>query len=393
MPKASNEQKAMMDILDFIHFNNVYTSQFLSNEDRNIYEMVISDVLEAVKKIEMEVSIKDAVVHYFLCGLEIALSGDDIKYIDTSRENDNVSDEVLDAVLKRKKEILFAFISCMVSDYGVDKDSFINNLNDLIKKYDEVNIPATVSFRLAVNVNSIIHPLDHLHFYRYVNYVGIAKCAKIHENSNDEISENAFLRVGLIMEFEIFRNYAYHCINPGRMNEITIKIPAKDVSDEVRRQLIDSYIHLIESVASNHGVLFNFKSINSNNEKKVLILLKNVSDFFRHKRIFHGTIAKWPGTWGAFLMELLKQEDPRRAIYCESDNSNCVSEKASEIMSDLKFTVSARTLYLRYSSFQRKELKVIRNYRTLLSQVPYTPSWDGENYIYKIAVSTLQAIE
>lgn len=83
-------------------------------------------------------------------------------------------------------------------------------------------------------------------------------------------------------------------------------------------------------------------------------------------------------------MELLRQEDSRRAIYCENDNSNCVSEEASEMMSSLNFKVSARTLYLRYNSFKRKELKLINDYRYLLSQAPYTPSWDGESYLYKI---------
>ncbi|THF92587.1 hypothetical protein E5E93_03050 [Escherichia coli] len=106
------------------------------------------------------------------------------------------------------------------------------------------------------------------------------------------------------MEFEIFRNFASFCINPGSINEIKLMIPPKDIPDDLRNQIIDDYKYLIENVSRREGIIYKFKESNLNNESSVLLLLKNVSRLFRYKRIFHGTMAKWPGTWGSFLIRI-----------------------------------------------------------------------------------------
>ncbi|MBD0984594.1 hypothetical protein [Klebsiella michiganensis] len=383
MPKVSNEQKAVMDILDLIHFHNVYTSRLISSEDQNLFQDIALDVQGAVNKISTEEALLDILTHYLICGLEISLSGDDVKFMSKLKGKYEIPDEVLDSILKKKKEISFALLSCMVSEHGIKKADFIDQLVNLTKKYEGIYIPATIAYRLANNFNSLVHPLDHLHFYGYLNDIGVMTCAKYRCNKKND-NKDSFNRIALLMEFEILRVFARFCIDPGGMDEITLKLPPKDIPDELRKKIIDEYKYFIENVVNTEGIIYKFTGSNLNEEKTALLLLKNVSLFFKRKRIFEGTIARWPGAWGAFLMELLRQEDSRRAIYCENDNSNCVSEEASEIMSNFNFKVSARTLYLRYNSFKRKELKLINDYRYLLSQAPYTPSWDGESYLYKI---------
>ncbi len=88
------------------------------------------------------------------------------------------------------------------------------------------------------------------------------------------------------------------------------------------------------------------------------------------------------GRLGVFLIELLRQENPTRAIYCESDNTNSLSEEAKDIMDKLNYKVSARMLYLRYSQFIKNESKFIIRYYSILAQLPYTPEWDGDSYVY-----------
>ncbi|HDF5696239.1 TPA: hypothetical protein PC645_003960 [Klebsiella variicola] len=383
MPKVSNEQKAVMDILDLIHFHNVYTSRLISSEDQKLFQDIALDVQGAVNKISTEEALLDILTHYLICGLEISLSGDDVKFMSKLKGKYEIPDEVLDSILKKKKEISFALLSCMVSEHGIKKADFIDQLVNLTKKYEGIYIPATIAYRLANNFNSLVHPLDHLHFYGYLNDIGVMTCAKYRCNKKND-NKDSFNRIALLMEFEILRVFARFCIDPGGMDEITLKLPPKDIPDELRKKIIDEYKYFIENVVNTEGIIYKFTGSNLNEEKTALLLLKNVSLFFKRKRIFEGTIARWPGAWGAFLMELLRQEDSRRAIYCENDNSNCVSEEASEIMNNFNFKVSARTLYLRYNSFKRKELKLINDYRYLLSQAPYTPSWDGESYLYKI---------
>ena len=380
MPKVSNEQKAVMDILDLIHFHNVYTSRLISSEDQKLFQDIALDVKDAVNKISTEEALLDILTHYLICGLEISLSGDDVKFMSKLKGKYEIPDEVLDSVLKKKKEISFALLSCMVSEHGIKKADFIDQLVNLTKKYEGIYIPATIAYRLTLNFNGFFHPFDHLHFYGYLNDLGITACAKYCCDNNNN-KKNSFIRVALLMEFEIFRNFASFCINPGGINEIKLMIPPKDIPDDLRNQIIDDYKYLIENVSRREGILYKFKESYLNNESSVLLLLKNVSRLFRYKRIFHGTMAKWPGTWGSFLIELLLKENPERAIYREDDNSGSASEEASEIMSILGFRISARTLYLRYKYFREKELKNIKAYSYALSRLPYIPEWEQKNNI------------
>ena len=70
------------------------------------------------------------------------------------------------------------------------------------------------------------------------------------------------------------------------------------------------------------------------------------------------------------------------AIYCEIDNTNSISEAAKDIMGKINYKVSARMLYLRYSQFIKNESKFIIKYNNVLAQLPYTPEWDGDSYVY-----------
>lgn len=387
MPKISNEQKAVMDILDVIHFHCVYTSKCLSSEDKKLFQNIALDVQEAVNKISTEEALLDMLTHYLICGLEISVSGDDVKFMSKLKGKYEIPDEVLDSILKKKKEISFAFLSCMVSEHGIKKADFINQLVNLTKKYEGIYIPATIAYRLANNFNSLIYPLDHIRFYGYLNDLGIMKCAKYRcrkdkDKDKDKDNQDSFHRVALLMEFEIFRVFARFCIDPGGMDEITLKNPPKDIPDELRKKIIDEYKYLIDNVFSKEGILYKFTDSNLNEEKIALHLLGNVSRLFKHRRLFQGTIARWPGAWGAFLIERLRQENPTRAIYCESDNTNSISEEAKDIMDELNYKVSARMLYLRYSQFMKNESKFIKKYNNVLAQLPYTPDWDDDSYVY-----------
>ena len=254
MPKISDEQKAVMDILDVIHFHCVYTSKCLSSEDKKLFQNIALDVQDAVNKISTEEALLDMLTHYLICGLEISVSGDDVKFMSKLKGKYEIPDEVLDSILKRKKEISFALLSCMVSEHGIKKADFINQLVNLTKKYEGIHIPATIAYRLANNFNSLVHPLDHLHFYGYLNDLGIMTCAKYRcDKKND--NKDSFNRVALLMEFEIFRVFARFCIDPGGMDEITLKAPPKDIPDELRKKIIDEYKYLIDNVFSKEGIL------------------------------------------------------------------------------------------------------------------------------------------
>ncbi|MEI9856896.1 hypothetical protein [Enterobacter mori] len=374
MPKVSNEQNAVMDVMDFIHFHTVYTAQFLTSEEEIYYQDLISDVQDAALRISSKSSNIDAARHYLLCGLEVALGMEDTNNYNPSN--------IHDAITNKEMHICLALLISMASEHGINKSEFSDNMFRLIDKYNSLNLPITVRYRLAVNVNCIINPLDHLFFFSFVNNANICHCAKYRKCENNEVYASAVNRVGLVMEFEIFRKFAKYSVSPGGEDEITFKIPDRNIPEALREQIVNDYKEFIENIISKDGILFKFPCHYLNDEKKVLILLINIKRFFRHKRMFKGTLAKWSGTWGALLIELLRLEHADRAIYCEVDNSKTISAEAASLMDSLRFKVSARTLYLRYKSVRNNELKNIIFYKQELLKQKIYLKWSEQNFAY-----------
>ena len=386
MPKVTPVQNAVIDIMDFIHFKNVYTSLFLSNEQTKACLVIFSLVEEVTNRICSSLIERDILNHYLLCGIEVALSNDEIDTFNIFGNVDNMSYEELEKLINKRTEISISTLSNLAEKNGINKAVFLNSLEYLLAKEEIANTSSAIRFRLASKTVSIIHPLDSILFFNYLNDLGILYAAKYNAKISREESKCAFIRVGLLMEFEILRSNVKYIAGPGGSDELIIKAPPKGTSSIVCRDMADNYKYLIDVLFSNTTDLFWFQALHMDHRKSANYLLINVNRLFRHKRLFKGTFAKWPGTLGVFLMSLIKKENANQPIYCESDNKGSVSEKACRELERFDITLSERTLYLRYRKILKNEYLKVRFYCEQCAKLNYYLPWDYEDLYYNDAV-------
>ncbi|HCM9556820.1 TPA: hypothetical protein N5O20_005138, partial [Enterobacter kobei] len=169
-------------------------------------------------------------------------------------------------------------------------------------------------------------------------------------------------------------------------DEIKIKAPPKDISPTVSRDMAEHYKHLIDLLFENTRTLFWFQALHVDPLKSANYLLMSVNQQFRHKRLFNGTLAKWPGSWGILLMILSKRKNVNQPIYCESNNKGSVSEYACRRLADFNITISERTLYLRYKNKSKNEYLKVGFYSKQCAGLNYFLAWDYEDFYYKSAL-------
>lgn len=137
----------------------------------------------------------------------------------------------------------------------------------------------------------------------------------------------------------------------------------------------------------NPGIFVIFQCKGDVSGLNAIMLLKNMSKFYFHKRMFDGTQGRWLGTLGAFYIEVIRRVVPGAAIYCESDNSLAISEKISSRFKNAGFSVSARNLYLRHKAIRKDNYSKIRYYYTLiLNQPRILPWYFNDNSYYDMAL-------
>ncbi len=76
------------------------------------------------------------------------------------------------------------------------------------------------------------------------------------------------------------------------------------------------------------------------------------------------------------------------AIYSEGGNSRSISERVRLKYLEYGFSVSARSLYLRYKSVKKERYSQVKYYRFLLLNQKFITPWhlDKDNY-YEMALS------
>ena len=93
------------------------------------------------------------------------------------------------------------------------------------------------------------------------------------------------------------------------------------------------------------------------------------------------------GLLGAFDIACEHDEEPEVAIYYEEDNSRTISEEIRLKYLRYGFSVSARSLYLRYKSVKKERYSQVRYYCFLLLNQGFIIPWHlDNNYYYDMAL-------
>ncbi|CAI1922975.1 Uncharacterised protein [Serratia fonticola] len=382
MSKLTLEENAAYDIMDFLHFHSLNAWLFIDDVAGESYANIQSAIEEAMQKHNFSELDATIVNHYLLCGLEIALSGDEIN-LERAKEYLDIGD--VERVIKHITSISLAILLLLAEANGVNKKILLELLFDLLEKDFILKISPAIRFRLATNALCFEYPLAGLHFHRHLCNVGFACAAKFRPKNSIESSEFIFVRVGLLMEFEQLRATLGDLAWGFSLNEYTLKTPSKNISIDLRKYLIGYITHHVEKMLGEEYILFHFKARESASILTAKWLLMRVGQFFKHKRLFDGE--KWSlGVWGALLIGLIKKDNPDIAIFYAQKNTGTASYEARKILASWGYSVTARVLRDNYSSFNDTQRLVVERYFNMLSQLQCTPEWSAENFFYNEAL-------
>ncbi|EKN6149866.1 hypothetical protein ACA503_001229 [Yersinia enterocolitica] len=403
MPATTSVQKAAFDAIDSLHFSQVVMSLIYANPvAEEWYRRILGRINSILKREGITGKQAQIAKHYLLGALEIYLSIDSNYFSAIVEHNNKGVDgrapydrELLEQLVEHNRNCSIAML-CNIAEYnGVDIEFFFQATEALVDDKALSTMPGFIRYHLTECCYALEYPDAPLCFYRELVNLGIVSCGKYSRHRDQFAKESGselsllFIRAGLLFEFKMLQR-ALPMITSLNNNR-TLILPNSDLrmSCTERKNIAYYYkrlvdIWLLEDNPSSF-VVFQCKGDVSGLNAKML--LKNMSKFYFHKRMFGGTQGSWLGTLGAFDIEVSRWVEPELAIYCEGSNSLTISEKIRLKFMESGFSVSARNLYLRHKAIRKNSYSKIRYYYALLLKQPYIFPWDfNANVCYDLAL-------
>ncbi|EKT64552.1 hypothetical protein [Providencia burhodogranariea] len=404
MPSTTNLQKAAFDAIDTLHFGQVLMSFIYGRSIADWYHYILTLINEALQKKGISGKQAEITKHYLLSALEIYLSVDN-KYIsdlhDYSEENNSdgtpYNRDISEQFIEHRRNYSLSLLCAVACENGVDKKFIVQTTAEWInnEKLGLSTMPALVRNRLVECCYAIEYPDAPLRFYHELVNHNIILCGK-HSSKKDKYAQELgselsllFIRAGLLFEFKMQQrameimtsNKNNYQIKISKLDFEKSRISRKNIADYYKR-LID--IWLLEKNPSTFAIFRCKEHVSKTDAEKIL---KTMRKFYLHKRMFGGTQGNWLGTLGAFEIELCCKEEPKRAIYYETNNSLTISDKVKSKLLDYGFNVSARSLYLRHKAIKKEGYSKILYYYHSVLGLPYIPPWYlNKNDLYDLAL-------
>ncbi|MDE9690220.1 hypothetical protein [Citrobacter portucalensis] len=424
MPAATPIQKAAFDAIDNLHFNQVLMHLICSGKSgTDKYHLKI---IKKINKIlsDSGMSGKEAEIakHYLLSYLEIYLSVDMQVFLDASehieiekygvnRFSDNRMnyEKYIDVTQYKSLDMLLD-----IANYnGVDRGFMLRTARVLIfdRELSLSTIPYFVKYRLAECCYALEYPDAPLGFYRELVNLGVISCEKYScnkelckkdlykkESCNVDFIVKAvgsdvslqFIRAGLIFELKMLQGSQSIMISRNKYDAIflppldpeTSRTKRKDIAAHYKK-MVDFW--LLKENKSSTGV---FQCKGPVSKETVENLLKQMTVFYFHKRMFDGTQGSWLGTLGAFYIEKCIEKKTGEAIYYAESKKTTISEKIKSKLISFGFKVSARNLYLRHKNIKRDDYSKIRYYISLFFEkgASVVPWHFNNNSYYEMAL-------
>lgn len=401
MPATTAIQKAAFDAIDTLHFNQVVMSLICGEPIAEWYPKILSRIDRKLSEAEIRGAQAVIARHYLLAALEIHLSFDEkFQSVVTEYAEELGSNSMVDGGLKCEKFSDFALnfsftIFCKVAENnGVDQEFLVQTIEELMndKSLELSSMPYLIRYRFTESCYALEYPDAPLDFYRELVSFGIIPCKKYSKNIDSQAKKtdsnlsSLFIRAGLLFEFKMLQR-AVSVMMSLQKND-TIYFPELDLklSNTERKNISSYYKQIIDDwvfgKVKNSFVLFVCKKDTS--RKDAELLLKKISKYYLHKRIFCGTQGSWLGTLGAYDIEVHKSEEPKVAIYYSMNNIDSISEKIRLKFLKYGFCVSARSLYLRHRGVKDDGYSNVRYYFSNLLSQQYMIPWCFNNNCYDI---------
>jgi len=403
MPATTEIQKSALDALDSLHFNQVAVRITNSEQSEEWCFRILNKINWVICEAGIAGKQAEITKHYLLSALEIYLSVDE-KYFLYLAQFNNVSGshrgfqekEKYQEYAEHSRNFSLANLCIAAACNGVDR-KFLTRATDVLINDRELALSSTplhIRYRLAERCYALEYTNAPLNFYRELVSHGIIRCGK-YSSRNDKTAEKSneglstlFIRAGLLFELKMLQRALMIITSLKHHGSITL--PKSDtLSSRVERKKISDYYKRLVGAWFQDGSKISFAVFQCHNNNPKLAaqrLLKNMSMFYFHKRIFSGTQGSWLGTLGAFDIEVDSKENPDVAIYYSEKNDHTISEKIKNNFSNAGFNVSARSLYLRHKEIKQKCYFKIEYYCSILTNMPcMLPWWDDNNEYYNLA--------
>ncbi|EKY3999144.1 hypothetical protein QTV03_004448 [Enterobacter roggenkampii] len=343
--------------------------------------------------------------HYLLGALEIHLSVDGelsstmAEYAEQSDTNTLFEEGVnYDMSTQTASNFSLTMLYTAAENNGVQGEFIDRALEELVND-QELELSATpylIRYRLVECCYALEYAEAPLGFYRELVSLGIISCGKYSLNIDTYAKKYElgvsllFLRACLLFEFKILQRAVAVILSLKNNNTIALPSPDPRMSPLEQKNISDYYKRLVDDWFMGEGrqSFVSFQCKGDISIKDVEVFLGNINKYYLHKRMFSGTQGSWLGTLGAFDIACEHDEEPEMAIYYEEDNSRTISEEIRLKYLGYGFSVSARSLYLRYKSVKKERYSQLRYYCFLLLNQKFITPWhlDKNNY-YDMALS------
>ncbi|ELY3814265.1 hypothetical protein SMY00_004275 [Cronobacter sakazakii] len=403
MPATTSVQKAAFDAIDSLHFSQVMMSLICADPvAEEWYRRIFGRINSILQKAGITAKQAQIAKHYLLSALEVHLSIDSNYFSYTVEHNNKGVDggapynrELLEQFVEHNRNYSIALL-CNIADFnGVDREFFVQATEELFNDKMLSTIPRFIRYRLTECCYALEYPDAPLFFYRELVSLGIVLCGKYSHHRDQFVKKSdselslLFIRAGLLFEFKMLQRAVQ--VTTSLNKNGTLVLPAADLRMPFteRKNIAAYYKRLVDVwlLEDKPGSFVVFQCKSDVSDLDVKILLKNMSRFYFHKRMFDGTQGSWLGTLGAFDIEVSRWVEPELAIYYEGNNSLTISEKIRSKFMGVGFSVSARNLYLRHKTVRKNSYSKIRYYYALLLNQPCIFPWYlNDNSCYDMAL-------
>ena len=392
MTTLTRQQNSALDIIDFIHFFDIYYMVSACEEQEKYFEEILDLINDEIRNKGIDEKFAQIFKHYLICGIEIYFNKiNNLDEIHLTKVN--LAKETVDAVQEYNVHFSIALLSLIAERKGIDRDQLIDSVEKISFILEKNNYPLSLNYRLANQLFCYEYKGAALFLYKKFLDLEILTSKKYQkEKSDSNLSktmglDNIFIRAGLIIEFEMYRMSSN--TKTSIEKKISLEIPDEFASESHKKNLIRYYKKLIDhSFNVKPGIsLIMFDPIlclnSKDNTNKFLL---EIYDEFIHNRMFIQNHSGWISTLGAYYIQLYKEINEKKPIYCASNNENTSSHFSSTALSKLGFTISSRNLYLQYKKLRCNQYEQIRQYHLQILKLPTLLNWDSIDHFYHFSL-------
>jgi hypothetical protein len=351
-----------MDILDWLHFNQVLVFGAVRDEHHGMWVNIIEAVKSAVAATGRAGVNAEILKHYVICVLEIYVTDETIP--DTNNES-------IAKLLRFNKTFFAALQLANIGEiHGIDREVVLAIVDSL---YDTVQVmPVSVRHRFAERCLAVEYPTAALEAFVWFVRTQIIPCAKyVPTTPLRPTHAEVIARVGLLCEFEMARKVMRRTRKGSSIATNLFDHIASTVAPQhsgLVREAGKLYAEKHFGADPNELRLRLFSVDRASDDLYVADFLDAIKRQWARPRLCQGTAAGWPGILGAYIIFQYKIGGSAKPLYNAKDNRGTLSDDANAAMKRFGFTVDGRTLYEHYRKLDERIFGRIEAYSARLDE-------------------------